>query len=115
MSESLDVWYQRELDYFRSTGAQFAERFPKIANRLSLSATGIKDPHVERLIQSFAYMNARTRHKLDDSFPELVDAMLGILYPHMLSPVPAMSRRASTRCRRGIHASRRTSRTRRRA
>lgn len=91
MSESLDVWYQRELDYFRSTGAQFAERFPKIANRLSLSATGIKDPHVERLIQSFAYMNARTRHKLDDSFPELVDAMLGILYPHMLSPVPSMS------------------------
>lgn len=91
MSESLDVWYQRELDYFRNTGAQFAERFPKIANRLSLSATGIKDPHVERLIQSFAYLNARTRHKLDDSFPELVDAMLGILYPHMLSPIPSMS------------------------
>ena len=91
MSESLDAWYQRELDYFRNSSAQFAERFPKIANRLSLSATGIKDPHVERLIQAFAYLNARTRHKLDDSFPELVDAMLGILYPHLLSPVPSMS------------------------
>jgi type VI secretion system protein ImpG len=91
MSESLDAWYQRELDYFRSTASQFAERFPKIANRLSLSTTGIKDPHVERLIQAFAYLNARTRHKLDDSFPELVDAMLGVLYPHMLSPVPSMS------------------------
>ena len=91
MSESLDTWYQRELDYFRNTASQFAERFPKIANRLSLSATGIKDPHVERLIQAFAYLNARTRHKLDDSFPELVDAMLGILYPHLLSPVPSMS------------------------
>lgn len=91
MSESLDAWYQRELDYFRTTASQFAERFPKIANRLSLSATGIKDPHVERLIQAFAYLNARTRHKLDDSFPEIVDAMLGVLYPHMLSPVPSMS------------------------
>lgn len=91
MSEALDVWYQRELDYFRNSGAQFAERFPKIANRLSLSATGIKDPHVERLIQAFAYLNARTRHKLDDSFPELVDAMLGVLYPHLLSPVPSLS------------------------
>jgi type VI secretion system protein ImpG len=91
MSESLDALYQRELDYFRNTAAQFAERFPKIANRLSLSTTGIKDPHVERLIQAFAYMNARTRHKMEDSFPELVDAMLGILYPHMLAPVPSMS------------------------
>lgn len=91
MSESLDAWYQRELDFFRNTASLFAERFPKIASRLSLSATGIKDPHVERLIQAFAYLNARTRHKLDDSFPELVDAMLGVLYPHMLSPVPSMS------------------------
>lgn len=91
MSESLDALFQRELDFFRNTASQFAERFPKIANRLSFSATGIRDPHVERLIQAFAYLNARTRHKLEDSFPELVDAMLGILYPHMLSPVPSMS------------------------
>ena len=91
MSESLDAWYQRELDYFRHSAGDFAERFPKIANRLSLSGKDIKDPHVERLIQGFAYLNARTRHKLDDSFPELADAMLGILYPHMLSPVPSIS------------------------
>jgi type VI secretion system protein ImpG len=91
MSESLDSWYQRELDYFRHSASDFAERFPKIANRLSLSGSDIRDPHVERLIQAFAYLNARTRHKLDDSFPELADAMLGILYPHMLAPVPSVS------------------------
>lgn len=91
MSESLDAWYQRELDFLRHSASEFAERFPKIANRLSLSTTGIRDPHVERLIQAFAYLNARTRYKLDDSFPELVDAMLGILYPHLLRPVPSMS------------------------
>lgn len=91
MSESLDAWYQRELDYFRHSASDFAERFPKIANRLSLSGKDIRDPHVERLIQAFAYLNARTRHKLDDSFPELADAMLGILYPHMLSPIPSLS------------------------
>ncbi|MCA9047647.1 MAG: type VI secretion system baseplate subunit TssF [Planctomycetaceae bacterium] len=91
MSEALDAWYQRELDFFRETAAEFAERFPKIANRLNLSATDIRDPHVERLSQGFAYLNARTRHKLDDSFPELADAMLGVLYPHMTTPVPSMS------------------------
>ncbi|MEZ6130738.1 MAG: type VI secretion system baseplate subunit TssF [Planctomycetaceae bacterium] len=91
MSEALDTWYQKELDYFRQSASDFAERFPKIANRLSLSGKEIRDPHVERLIQAFAYLNARTRHKLDDSFPELADSMLGILYPHMLSPVPSVS------------------------
>lgn len=91
MSDTLDAWYQRELDYFRHTAAEFADRFPKIANRLNLSGSDIRDPHVERLIQAFAYLNARTRHKLDDSFPELADAMLGILYPHMVTPVPSMS------------------------
>jgi len=91
MSDRLDEWYQRELDYFRQTASEFAHRFPKIANRLSLSGNQIRDPHVERLIQAFAYLNARTRHKLDDSFPELANAMLEILYPHMVSPVPSMT------------------------
>ena len=91
MSESLDAWYQKELAFFRTTVQEFSDRFPKIANRLTLSAAGVKDPHVERLIQAFAYLNARTRLKLDDSFPELADAMLGILYPHMVAPVPSMS------------------------
>lgn len=91
MSESLDGWYQKELDFLRSTASDFSSRFPKIANRLTFSSSGIKDPHVERLIQAFAYLNARTRLKLDDTFPEIVDAMLGVLYPHMMTPVPSMS------------------------
>jgi len=91
MSDSLDAFYQKELDFFRSSVGEFSNRFPKIANRLTLSASGVKDPHVERLIQAFAYLNARTRLKLDDSFPELADAMLGVLYPHMIAPVPSLS------------------------
>ena len=50
-----------------------------------------EDPHVERLIEAFAYLNARTRHKLDDDFPEITDAMLGVLYPHYQAPIPAMA------------------------
>lgn len=89
MRESLDVWYQRELDFFRNSCDEFAERFPKIAARLSLGTKGVSDPHVERLIQAFAFLNARTRLKLEDSFPEIVDGMLGVLYPHMLRPIPS--------------------------
>src|SRR5262249_18310877 len=43
------------------------------------------------LIEAFAYLNARTRLKLEDDFPEITQAMLGVLYPHYLNPVPAMA------------------------
>ena len=51
MSESLDAFYQQELEYFRRTAADFGERFPKIAGRLNLGEGEVQDPHVERLIQ----------------------------------------------------------------
>ena len=34
---------------------------------------------------------ARTRLKLEDDFPELTDALLGVLYPHYQLPVPSMA------------------------
>lgn len=91
MADSIDAWYQRELEYLRSSGADFATRYGKIADRLSLNASGSQDPHVERLLQGVAFLNARVRQKLDDSFPELVDSLLGVLYPHLVKPIPSTS------------------------
>ena len=31
------------------------------------------------------------RLKIEDSFPELTDALLGVLYPHYLAPIPSMA------------------------
>jgi len=91
MTDDLLPFYQRELHYFRRVGSQFAESHPKIAARLRLGADGSQDPHVERLIEAFAFLNARTRLKLDDDFPELAEAVLNVLYPHYLAPVPSMA------------------------
>lgn len=91
MSDELLPYYDRELAFIRRLGAEFAAAHPKIAARLRLSADTAEDPHVERLIEAFAYLNARIRHKLDDDFPELSDAMLGVLYPHYLAPIPSLA------------------------
>lgn len=91
MSDELLPYYNRELAYFRRLAADFARTNPKIAGRLRLSAEASEDPHVERLIEAFAYMNAHIRHKLDDDFPELTDALLSVLYPHCLAPIPSMA------------------------
>lgn len=90
MSEDLLPYYQRELDFIRRQGGQFAEANPKIAARLRLRPEGSQDPHVERMIEAFAYLNARIRHKLEDDFPEISHAMLDVLYPHFLAPIPSM-------------------------
>src|SRR5688572_3167483 len=89
MSDELLPYYNRELSYIRRLGAEFADTHPKIAGRLRLGRETTDDPHVARLIEAFAFLNARIRHKLDDDFPEITDAMLGVLYPHYLAPIPS--------------------------
>ncbi|MCU0959992.1 MAG: type VI secretion system baseplate subunit TssF [Pirellulaceae bacterium] len=89
MTDELLPYYHRELAYIRQLAGEFAAAYPDMAGQLRLSAEPSDDPHVERLIEAFAYVNARTRRKLDDDFPELAEAILGILYPHYLAPVPS--------------------------
>ena len=89
MSDSLLPYYDRELAAIKRLAAEFAETHPKIAGRLRVSADAVDDPHVARLLEGTAFLAARVHHRLDDEFPELTDALLGLLYPHYLSPVPS--------------------------
>ena len=72
-------------------GAEFADKYPKIARRLLLEPTQCEDPHVERMIEAFAFLAARVHLKIDDEFPEITEALLGVIYPHFVRPVPSMS------------------------
>ena len=91
MRDELLSYYERELSFLRQSGAEFAAKYPKIAGRLLLDADKCEDPHVERLLQAFAFLTARVHHKIDDEFPEITDALLSVLYPHYLAPVPSMA------------------------
>ncbi len=91
MADELLPYYEKELAYIRQMGSAFANEHPKIAGRLGINAETIEDPHVSRLIEGFAYLNARIQHKLDDDFPELSDALLEVLFPHYQRPIPSMS------------------------
>ena len=46
---------------------------------------------MERLIEAFAFLAARIHLKLDDDFPEITEALLNIVYPHFVRPVPSMA------------------------
>ena len=89
MSDSFLPYYNRELDALRLLGAEFADANPKIAGRLRLAPDTVDDPHVSRLLEGVAFLSARAQQRLDDEFPEISDALLGVLYPQYLAPVPS--------------------------
>jgi type VI secretion system protein ImpG len=91
MRDDLLLYYERELDYIRKTAVQFAEKNPKVASRLVLEPTKCEDPHVERLLEAFAFLAARVHLKIDDEFPEISEALLTVVYPQLVRPIPAMS------------------------
>ncbi len=91
MLDTLLPYYEEELLALRKLSRDFAERYPKIASRLLLDGEVCEDPHVERLLESFAFLTARINKKLDDDFPQISEALLSVLYPHFLRPVPSMS------------------------
>ncbi len=91
MDDSLLHYYERELTFMRESGAEFAQKYPKIAGRLQLEPDRCEDPHTERLIEAFAFLAGRIQKKLDDTFPELTESLLQIVYPHYTRPLPAMT------------------------
>ena len=91
MRDELLLYYERELDYLRKSAAQFAEKYPKVASRLVLEPTKCEDPHVERLLEAFAFLAARIHLKLDDDFPEISEGLLSVVYPQLVRPIPSMS------------------------
>lgn len=90
MIDDLIAYYQRELDYLKRNAGAFAEAYPRYAARLKISRDAIEDPHVSRLIESVAFLNGRLRHKLDEDYSELSDALLLTLYPHLIQPLPSL-------------------------
>src|SRR4029077_3368616 len=101
MSHPLEDYYDSELAAFGSQvdaarghpslAREFARRYPAEAGRLIADADRPADPHLDRFIEGFALLTGRLHHKLDSEFPELSEALLQILYPHLLAPIPSMS------------------------
>jgi type VI secretion system protein ImpG len=91
VSDELLHYYERELSFIRKTGAEFAQRYPKIAARLQLEPTKSDDPHVERLFEGFALLAARVQHRIDEDAPAISEALLGLLYPQHVRPIPSLS------------------------
>lgn len=91
MDPRLLNYYNRELQFIREMGGEFAREFPKIAGRLGMEGLECADPYVERLLEGFSFLAARVQLKIDDEFPRFTQHLLEMVYPHYLAPTPSMA------------------------
>jgi type VI secretion system protein ImpG len=87
---SLLPLYEEELSFLRRRGKAFARQQPHLAARLGFRDDVCDDPHIERLLESFAFIAARTRKRIEDDFPEFTQTLLECLYPNFLRPTPSL-------------------------
>jgi type VI secretion system protein ImpG len=84
----LDTYYGQELERLRSLAAEFARTHPASAAPLQ---GPLADPETERLLEGVAFLTGLIREKCDDEFPEFVQALMELIFPFYLRPVPSIS------------------------
>lgn len=89
MIEELLPYYEKQLQEFGQQSRDFASKYPKIAQRLSLNQEQIDDPHIERLIQAFSLVAARIDKKLVDSYDIFTHALFEVMFPQYLKHFPS--------------------------
>lgn len=92
--EQLNDYFAAELSDLRTRAIEFAEENPNIAEELMLNQHNdgkSRDPHVEVLIQSFAWLTSRLRQNIESESAKLPALLLQQLYPQLISSMPSMA------------------------
>ncbi len=82
-------YYEQELRFVRDLAGEFASEHARIANRFGLDQDSCADPHVEWLLDGFAFLAARVQHKFDGDYAVFTQHLLNMVYPDALAPTPA--------------------------
>lgn len=91
MDPKLLDYYNQELSFMREMSKEFSAAHPKIAKRLGMHGIDVADPYIERLIEAFCLLNARTQIKLDAEFPRFTERLLEVIFPNYVAPTPSMA------------------------
>lgn len=56
-----------------------------------MQGSDIADPYVERMIEAFSFLSARTQLKIDAEFPRFTQRLLEVVSPNYVTPTPSMA------------------------
>ena len=80
-----------ELEAIGTHGAEFAREYPEIASELDIASRRSRDPSVQRVVESTAFLAARLRLLIESNSAELPVTVLSMLAPVLIEPVPSMA------------------------
>lgn len=83
--------FDSEMRELQRAGARFAKEHPDAARRLSLEEGEDCDPHVEQLLEGFAFLTARIRQSLDNEEDGLASHLLNLVAPGIDAPLPSVA------------------------
>lgn len=82
-------YFEQELRFVRDLGHEFALDHARVANRFGLERDACADPHVEWLLDGFAFLAARVQMKLDAECETFTRHLLELTLPGLAAPRPA--------------------------
>lgn len=82
-------YYEQELQHLRHVASEFGKRNPALAPLLGNQTAA--DSDVERLLEGVAFLSGMIRQRLDDDFPEIIQSLAQLMFPHFLRPIPCMT------------------------
>ena len=87
--EELYAYFQQSMNYLNEEGEKFSKEYPFVASALNFSSRGTSDPDVQRLLESFAFLDARLQYNLNDKFSKISTMFLSALYPQFVNSIPS--------------------------
>ncbi|MCL9783154.1 type VI secretion system baseplate subunit TssF [Vibrio sp. S4M6] len=91
MTDPLLRYYEQELAFVRRSLGQFGQEYPSHAESLNIHQGTIEDPNMARLLDGVALLNATVVKQLSDQLPEVINGLLGVLYPSYIQTVPSVA------------------------
>jgi len=85
----MQQYFDAQMRLLTQAGKQFAENYPEHAGQLNIDSIKERDPHIERLLEGVAYLNANIQKRLDESLPEVSEQVLRQLCPALLNFYPS--------------------------
>ena len=83
--------FEQEMRALQEEGADFAKDFPEAARFLDFERLDERDPYVERLTESFAFLTARVREALSTQQDGLTQHLLELVAPDLDQPLPSVA------------------------
>lgn len=91
MTDPIMRYFEQELAFVRRSLGQFGQDYPEHAEKLKIHQGKIEDPSMARLLDGVALLNANVEKRLSEQLPEVVEGILGVLYPSYIQMVPSVA------------------------